>query len=402
MSRIKTIKNNQDYQEALELLEHLIDADPLPGTETADQLDVLAVLIEKYESEAFPATLPSAIYAIKFRMDQMDLKDADLVPFIGSPSRVSEVMSGKRELTVDMIRALDSGLGIPSEALLKKASDTEDEIYKSWDARLFAEMVRRKYLSPQSAKANKAELLKELFASSGFNGQIPALLRQADYRTSPATDKNALFAWASRVLKTAGSLAAPSYKSGTVTLRFMEHIAHMSVDIEGPLLAQASLREAGILMIIEPALPKTRLDGAVFMTTKGNPVIGMTLRIDRLDNFWFTLMHELAHISLHLEQDMNRQFFDELDNIKGIEPAQVERDADRMASEALVPTSNWEVSPARIAPTLMATMNLAEEVGVHVSVVAGKIRFESGKWTQFNKVIGESKIRHLFPNPFWT
>ena len=106
MDKIKVIKTEQDYQEALKLLEELIGRDPDPESAEGEQLSLLSTLIQDYESKAFPATLPNPIEAIKFRMDQADLKPADLIPYLGSRSRVSEILSGKRQLTIDMVRAL--------------------------------------------------------------------------------------------------------------------------------------------------------------------------------------------------------------------------------------------------------------------------------------------------------
>jgi len=120
--RVKPIKNENDYEEALLLAEELITLDPAPNTDESDQLSIIAILIESYEKSNFPMEIPSAVDAIKFRMDQLDLRQVDLVPYLGSASRVSEILSGKRSLTVNMINALSAGLGIPEKALLKNES----------------------------------------------------------------------------------------------------------------------------------------------------------------------------------------------------------------------------------------------------------------------------------------
>jgi len=119
MDKIKIIKTEQDYKEALKLLEELMGRDPNPDSAEGEQLNLLTTLIQDYEAKAFPETLPDPIEAIKFRMEQVGLKPADLIPYIGSRSRVSEILSGKRQLTLDMIRALETGLGIPAEVLIQ-------------------------------------------------------------------------------------------------------------------------------------------------------------------------------------------------------------------------------------------------------------------------------------------
>jgi HTH-type transcriptional regulator/antitoxin HigA len=108
------------------------------------------------------------------------------------------------------------------------------------------------------------------------------------------------------------------------------------------------------------------------MTDKKHPVIGMTIRYDRVDNFWFTLMHELAHIALHRDKNIER-YYDDLDNQSN---DQIEKEADSLAREALVPNSIWENSAASLIPSAIAAESLAKELGVHIAIVAGKMRYE--------------------------
>ncbi len=114
----KVIKTRADYQAALAHLEKLMDAQP--GTPQAEELELFAVLLDNYEREHFPIGLPDPVEAIKFRMEQQGLTRKDLEPFIGSQSKVSEVLNRKRPLSVAMIRALHTGLDIPAEVLLQE------------------------------------------------------------------------------------------------------------------------------------------------------------------------------------------------------------------------------------------------------------------------------------------
>ncbi len=114
---IKPIRNEQDYQSALEKLENIFDAKP--GTIEGDKLEVLSILIDKYENENFPIELPDPIEAIKFRMEQLNLKQKDLATVVGFKSRVSEILSKKRKLTLEMIRNLNTKLNIPTEVLIQ-------------------------------------------------------------------------------------------------------------------------------------------------------------------------------------------------------------------------------------------------------------------------------------------
>jgi len=115
---ISPIRNEKDYKKALERLEVIFDAKQ--GTKEGDELEILAILIDNYESENFPIEMPDPISAINFRMEQMGLKQKDLVEMIGFKSRVSEIMNRKRKLTLDMIRKLSTQLRIPTEVLIQE------------------------------------------------------------------------------------------------------------------------------------------------------------------------------------------------------------------------------------------------------------------------------------------
>ena len=115
--KIRPIRNEADYQKSLERLEVIFDAKR--GTEEGDELEILAMVIDNYENENFPIDMPDPISAINFRMEQMGLKQKDLVKMIGFKSRVSEIMNRKRKLTLEMIRKLNADLNIPTEVLIQ-------------------------------------------------------------------------------------------------------------------------------------------------------------------------------------------------------------------------------------------------------------------------------------------
>ncbi|MBU4299022.1 ImmA/IrrE family metallo-endopeptidase [Patescibacteria group bacterium] len=405
MDKIKVIKTEQDYQEALKLVEDLIGRDPNPDSAEGEQLSLLGTLIQDYEARAFPEALPNPIEAIKFRMEQAGLSPTDLVPYLGSRSRVSEILSGKRQLTLEMVRALEVGLGIPAKVLIKKpdmGENMEDNSeYQIWDNRIVSEMEYRGYFGHDSLKkSSKVDLLKNFFSSIGQQVQIVGMLRKSNYRSSPLTDKRALAAWSTRVIQKAKDIrVSKKYKDGIVTLIFMQKLAKLSVKENGVLLAQRYLKEHGITLVVEPHFPKTYLDGAAILINKDNPVIGLTLRYDRLDNFWFTLMHELSHVALHYNQDISL-FYDEIEGVTA-DVDDKERQTDALAEESLLPIAKWEVSPARLIPSSMAANSLAKELGVHVAIIAGQIRHKANKYVYLNKIINEAKVRNYFPNEKW-
>src|SRR5690554_6656987 len=115
--KIKPIRNEKDYQEALHRLEDIFDAKQ--GTKAGDELEILSILIDRYENENFPIEMPDPIEAIKFRMEQMGMKQKDLAKLVGFKSRVSEILNKKRKLTLSMIRKLNTTLHIPTEVLVQ-------------------------------------------------------------------------------------------------------------------------------------------------------------------------------------------------------------------------------------------------------------------------------------------
>ncbi|HCQ14211.1 helix-turn-helix domain-containing protein [Flavobacterium sp.] len=114
---IKPIKTDKDYQQALERLEVIFDA--ALGSKEGDELEVLGILIDRYENEHFPIGMPDPIEAIKFRMEQMGYNQSDLAKIVGLKSRASEILNRKRKLTLEMIRQLHESLNIPTDVLIQ-------------------------------------------------------------------------------------------------------------------------------------------------------------------------------------------------------------------------------------------------------------------------------------------
>ena len=115
--KIKPIKTKKDYQQALDRLEVIFDAKK--NSAEGDELEVLGILIDDYETRNFPVGFPDPVEAIKFRMDQLGYTQNDLAKVVGLKSRASEILSGKRKLSLEMIRQLHENLKIPTEVLIQ-------------------------------------------------------------------------------------------------------------------------------------------------------------------------------------------------------------------------------------------------------------------------------------------
>jgi HTH-type transcriptional regulator/antitoxin HigA len=406
----KIIKSEAEYDAALEEMDILLDLDPDPGTEEADRLELLGFLLEDYESKVFPVELPDPVEAIKFRMEQEGLTQRDLVPFIGSKSKTSEVLSGKRPLSLPMIRALHSGLGIPAKVLLQD-NDPAFEAVESgldWGRFPLREMVKRGWIEADTSdiRQQTEELLSRFFASAGGPSKLLAFYKKTGHhaRFARSVDEYALAAWTVRVITLAQEDPPSSdYRPGTVTPKFMRELAMLSPADNGPLLARDFLKEHGIPLVIEPHLPRTRLDGAAIMAWTDRPVIGLSLRHDRIDNFWFCLMHELAHVSLHLDhgtEDGPLRFYDDLDVDDRGDPR--EEAADQLAGEVLIPEEEWLRSPASVLRTPEAAEDLAKSLHIHPAIVAGRIRRAYNSYRKLSNLVGSGQVRRLFPDIVWT
>jgi len=116
---LKPIKNNQQYEDALARTYALMQKNLRPNSKDSDELEVLSILIKEYENEHFPVPKPNPIEAIRFRLDQMNMSEAELSEVLGYRSRKSEILSGKRKLSLAMIRKLNEVLHIPAEVLIQ-------------------------------------------------------------------------------------------------------------------------------------------------------------------------------------------------------------------------------------------------------------------------------------------
>ncbi len=397
MYTIRPIRSKEDYVAACARIRELMGA-PL-NTPEGDELDVLADLVEHYEDKHYPIGKPTAIDAIEFRMDQAGLTRRDLIPFIGSRQKVSEILAGKRDITISMARALHKHLGIPADVLLQEPGAAFDSTYDEIDPRRFPlkEMAKRNWIPQLPDLRDRAEEVINTLVEKAGGPQaaaLPLYRKNGHRRINAKTDPYALKAWCWRVLGLAKeNPPQASYLPGAVTEPFMREVAQLSVYEDGPRRAQQRLAEHGIALVIERHLPRTHLDGAALCLLDGRPVIGLTLRYDRIDNFWFSLMHELAHVSLHLDCDENELFIDDL-SLTGDDP--LEDEADTMAQDALIPPQLWEISPVRERATILAVYDFAREVGVHPAVIAGRIRHDQGNYRLLSQLVGSGQVRRQF------
>lgn len=399
--QLKVIKSDIEHEEAMNALMELMDAKPEEGSPEADQLEVLATLLEKYEEEHFPIDLPDPVEAIRFRMDQQGLTQKDLIPYIGTAARVSEILNRRRPLSLNMIRSLNEGLGIPAAVLIGKAEklSASDEHALEWDKFPLKEMHERGCFPSFTGKIAELKTYAEELVRGFLNllpscdAAMPALLRSNIHqRSGRPMDSFALYAWQVSVQKKALQQPLPTRYSG-IDEAFIQRVVKTSWSDQGPLLAKELLNKQGIHLIVEPHFDKTYLDGAVMLGLDGNPIVGLTTRHDRLDNFWFTLLHELSHLYLHLNDD-TPAFFDDLKGANELDD--LEQEADNFAKRMLIDEAAWQTAGLQPTVSSDAIHRFAGELNIHPAIVAGRIQFEAGDYRCHRTMLGFGEVKRLF------
>jgi HTH-type transcriptional regulator/antitoxin HigA len=369
-------------------------------------MEILIVLCEKYEKETQPVAPPTPLEAIRFRMEQMGYKQKDLAELVGGASRASEIMNDKRGLTTEMIRRLRDEWGIPSDSLLGgKPPEPEPSAPSpgadgAYDPKNYPmkQMYGRGYFPKysndwKSHRKDPAGLLQDLYPrGSGVRREL-ALCRQGGGEKSKI-NPHALEAWQQRVLVRAAEEKKnlPAYDREALDETFLRWLAGLSFLPNGPRQACVALEDKGIAVVIEPHLDQTHLDGAAMLGTDDRPVIGLTLRHDRLDNFWFTLFHELGHVLKHLSPE-NPVILDvDIDRKKtGV----IETEADRFALDTLIPPGPWseQVRHLQYAAEIRAA---AKRLCVDPAVIAGRLRREANDYRIHRTLVGYNQVRTLF------
>ena len=282
-------------------------------------------------------------------------------------------------LTADMpdqpaFRGLDKVIDGVSKSEIKKILKHGRE--NGWFAEDFTEAELRRYIAE-----NRIDF--------GSPGLLRTGLNVVDH-----TEDVMLHAWRARVTARAReAFASVEDVHEPLELKWMPGLIRLSNDTHGPLRAVEVLADRGIVLIVEPQVPGLKIDGAAFIVD-GRPVIGMTIRTDTVDNFWFTLMHELAHVTLHFSTGLAVGFYDQTDQETSVD--EQEEEANRFASNLLIPEERWRRSTARIAKSAAVIERFANELGIHPAIVFGRIRKERGEWSLFANKIGRNTVRKLF------
>lgn len=316
-----------------------------------------------------------------------------------------EYASANLRRLADIANAL--GLNISEVAefratLQRPLNVDKDKDDLAWDQFPIKEMFRRNWFeeSPGSLEAaviNAEELVKE-FVTGSIDSPVQAFARQR-VRAGGNVNPYALLAWQCRVIALAKKQSIKNkYKQNTISKDWLTKLAKLSRADDWKKKVIEYLRDCGIRLVVESHLPNTYLDGAAILLSDGSPVIGITLRFDRFDNFWFVLFHELIHIMKHLHKGDIESIFDDLE----VDAGDIEQEADEQAGEILIPESKWNTALARYLKSEDSIIDLANELGIHPAIVAGKIRKEANDYIILKDMVGQGEVRKLFPDVYFS
>lgn len=203
--------------------------------------------------------------------------------------------------------------------------------------------------------------------------------------------------WASRVIEKAMQvyLKHPDIKFDPTSINndLLASFAKSSANPDSLKSIAETLRKIGVIFVIVPYVEGSSVDGVCTKLANGIPVIGMSLRFSRYDSFWFTLMHELAHISLHYAL-LDLPILDSLDDMHPAE--KIERQANTLARNSLIGKAEWRSCTAKSNTDEYEVLKFSKRVGVHPIVVAGRIRFENNNYKLFSKLVHSIDVRTYF------
>jgi len=395
----KLLESAEEYKAARVAAAALRDA--APGTPDSARLALWEHLIDKYEREHSPAD-PDPIEAIRACMEARGLRPADLVPYIGSRSKVSEVLSGRRPLSLAMIRRLHKSLGIPAEVLIggEGTALPPEAAALNWEQFPLAEIVKREWLpcfrgTWRDLRDNAEEVLAPFLFPRGMDCRLSAFMQGRHFRGLLAPNEYALWAWLARVLNVAMTEPLEALEPAVVTEELIAEMAHLSRMDDGPRLAKSFLRDSGIHFVTEPHLTGAVLDAASLRCPEGHCLIALTLRHDRLDSFWESLCHELVHVMLHLQPGTHSAFVDDLD-ARADDP--VEEEADACVEALLLPPPLWAAERPRLQ-TAYDIKRLAGRLRISPALIAGRLQREHRNRRLFDELTEPGMVRKQLSRP---
>jgi HTH-type transcriptional regulator/antitoxin HigA len=337
-------------------------------------------MAEHIPAEVFP---PGEI--LRDELEVRGWTQADLAEILGRPLQmVNEILAGRKAITPETARGLAAALGTSAEFWmnmesayrLSKVQQSGDEVTQR--ARLYSlapikDMVRRKWIRGSENPTVLEEELKRFFEVSSLE-EAPNLCfaarKSTDYReTTPAQQ-----AWLCRAKKLARAVSAAAFTPKAFANRLAE-LRQLAASEHEIRRVPRLLAEIGVRLVVVEHLPKTHIDGAALWLNARTPVIVLSLRHDRIDAFWFTLCHELAHIRNRDQDSLDNDLVGEGQQPTAEKPGYEQR-ADREAADFLVPTQEIEDFILRVRPLFskQKIIQFANRIQVHPGILVGQLQ----------------------------
>ncbi|WP_070137979.1 HigA family addiction module antitoxin [Crocinitomix algicola] len=313
-------------------------------------------------------------------------------------SQLNEIIKGKRDVNAELATLLEAALGLPAKYWLnlqnqydidkvkieEKAAKQVDAI-KEFDA--ISQFVAVKYLKKQSIICgDPVDDLPNIYNVYGVHNQQELIAeynnpQYARFRKSEKLniDKTNLIGWVKYSEFTAKRVDVSTFKddSWESLKRELRKVIYDNRDVHER--ARNILGTYGIKLLYQPKAEKVPVDGIAFWSDE-NPTISMTLRHKRLDNFAFTLFHELGHVFLHLLGDRDKEIIDLFKNDEKFKTSKEEIEANDFASDNLIPKDDWSSFMANESITEEMVYDFADKVGINASIILGRICFEIGRY----------------------
>jgi HTH-type transcriptional regulator/antitoxin HigA len=330
------------------------------------------------------------------------MSQKDLADFLGLKEQQVQRYEAERYRSASLERLIEvsDALGVQIQKRAELLGDTRLGAIDltTWQAFPIAEMYKRGWFedfSGSMVEARKAasELVPAFLRGSQARYAAVALHRKS-VRASGQVLEAAVAAWEARIRQLAErNPPEVRFERDHIDDAWLRGLVALTLNPEGAAKAIAHLRAIGIALVVERQLPGTLLDGAALCSVDDYAIVGLTLRHDRLDNFWFTLFHEIAHLKLHIGQGAFAAIFDDMET-----PAtdQLEGEADNFAQEALLPAAKWNMGVSRFSRTAKAVLTDAKRFGVGPAVIAGRVRREAQDYTLLRGLIGTGDVRRQF------
>ena len=287
-------------------------------------------------------------------------------------------------------------LGVQISGMINPNTRTENRIFISWKStnehdwsKLPSRHMAKRGWIP---KGSEEDLIVQ--ARDYVREMLGPNLSRAHHRKKLRSDSKLneyhLMAWQARIIELSLDIIAQrEVVSYEFDERHMKSLRSMTTRRTGPVEAREFLLSKGVVLVTEPHLPRTYLDGMAMLLNNGTPIIGLTLRHKRVENFWFTLFHEIGHVLLHLKKGLVFDFFDQEDARCN---DNLEKQADHFAVEKLIPDSEWRNSLAPYVASDEAVTIDAEKLGVHPAIVAGRIRKEREDFQLLSALVSRDKV----------